>query len=129
MIERWKNDDGSETVLIADDPPRPSLLRRLLGLIGKGLMVLLLSALPLYLLIKGISGLATGKLSWWSRTRGAVTYYGYEAVGRSWIWIGIALGCIAYMFREEFAGWIKWSFWLIASACLVMGVFRLVNGA
>jgi hypothetical protein len=128
MIERWKNPDGSETIVVMDDPPRPSLLRRIFGFIGKTLLFLLLSALPLWLLTKGITGLATGKLSWWSRTRGAVTYYGYEAVGWSWIWIGFAFGAVGFIFKESLAGWIKRSFWLIAAACIGTGAYHLLKG-
>ena len=126
-MEHWKNPDGSETIVVLDDPPRPSLLRRIFGFIGKTLLILLLSALPLWLLTKGISGLITGKLSMWSRTRGAHTLYGYEAIFWSWMQISFAFGCVAYVFREELTGWLKWSLWLIAAVCFGAGVYHLIK--
>ena len=128
MIERWQNDDGSETILVSDDPPRPSLLRRIVGLIGKGFLILLFSLLPIYFFIKGIKGLVTGQLIMWSRTRGSHTLYGSDAVGWSWILIGFAIGSVPYVFRETLASWIKWSLWLMATVCFIAGVFRLVKG-
>jgi hypothetical protein len=128
MIERWKNDDGSETILVTGNSPRPSLPRRIYGFIGKAFLVLLFSLFPLYLLIYGISGLSTGKLGMWSRTRGSYTLYGHEAVGWSWIMIGFAIGFIPFVFRENFASWLKW---LIASAvatCFVIGIWGLIQG-
>jgi len=129
MIERWKNPDGSETIVVMDDRPRPGLLRRIVGFFGKTLLILLLSALPLWLLTKGIAGLATGKLRMWSRTRGTVTYYGYEALGWSWMLIGFAIGSVPFVFREELAGWIKWVLGSVAAVCFGAGVYHLLKAA
>ena len=128
MIERWKNDDGSETILITDDPPRPSFLQRVLGFIGKALLVLLVSLLPLYLLRLGIHGLVTEKLSMWSRISGPHTLYGSEAIGWSWMYIGFAFGFVPFVFREELARWIKWTLGLIATACFTTGTYHLLKG-
>jgi len=124
MIERWKNDDRSETVLITYDPPRPSLLQRIWGFVGKALIVLLFSAFPLWLLKIGIIGLITKKV----RLMIGYTVYGYEAVGWSWLLIGFAFGFFPFVFREELARWLKWSLWLIATVSFVTGLFRLAKG-
>lgn len=128
MIERWQNDDGSETVLITRDAPRPSLLSRLLGLVGRGFLVLLFGAFPLYLLIVGIRGIARKKLNLWSRSTGDHILYGYEAVGWSWLLIGFAFGFVPFVFREELARWLKWSLWLITTVCFLVGIWCLVKG-
>lgn len=128
MMERWKNDDGSETILVTNDVVRPSLPRRILGFIGKTLLFLLVSIFPLYLLIKGFTGISTAKLSMWSRTRGIHTLYGHEAVGWSWIMIGFAIGSLPYAFRENLAGWMKWLLGLAATTCGGIGIWRLIQG-
>jgi len=124
MIERWKNDDGSETILVTDDPPRRSLLQRIWGFVGKALIVLLFSAFPLWLLKIGIIGLITKKL----RLMIGYTVYGYEAVGWSWIMIGFAIGFIPFVFRENFASWLKWLIASAVAACFVIGIWRLIQG-
>jgi hypothetical protein len=128
MIERWKNDDGSETIMVMVDPPRPSLLQRIYGFVGKTILVLLFSLFPLYLLIYGIRGLSTGKLRMWSRVQGSHTLYGHEAVGWSWIMIGFAIGFIPFVFREYFASWLKWLIASAVAACFVIGIWRLIQG-
>ena len=128
MIERWKNNDGSETILVMGDRPRASLPQRILGFIGKAFLVLLVSLFPLYLLIYGIRGLSTEKLNLWSRATGNRTLYGHEAVGWSWIMIGFAIGFIPFVFRENFASWLKWLIASAVAACFVIGIWRLIQG-
>ena len=129
MIERLKNDDGSETILVTNDQPRTSLPRRILGFIGKKIVVLLISALPLFLIARGIDGLLSGELSIWSRSRGLHKLYGSAATVAAWFHIGFGVGAIGYIFREDVKPMFKWSLWLTALVCLIAGIYRWIQFA
>jgi hypothetical protein len=129
MIERWKNDDGSETILVTDDPPPPpGLLRRGFGILGKVLLILLVTALPAYFLYKGITGIITEEFSLRLRRQGTHRIlHGTEAVGWSWITIGFAIGFFPFVFREDLLLWAKWLLALLAVACTVTGICQFIN--
>ena len=111
MIERWKNDDGSETILVTDDPPRKRLPSRILSFLGITLLVAFVSALPLLLIIWGVRGLITGEMPMYSRSRGGHTLYGNAAIVAAWLHIGFGTAAIAGIFREHFKPAFKWLLW------------------
>jgi hypothetical protein len=128
MIERWKNDNGSETILVTDDdPPPPSLLRRSLGILGRVLLILLVTALPAYFLFKGVNGIITEELSLRVRHRGTRVLHGAEAVGWSWLTIGFAISYFPFVFREHLTTWAKWLLALLATACVIVGICQFIN--
>jgi len=128
MIERWKNDDGSETILVTDNPqPPPSLLRRCLGVLGRVLLILLVTALPAYFLFKGINGIITEEFSLRIRHRGTRILHGAEAVGWSWITIGFVVSYFPFVFRENLMTWAKWLLALLAVACAITGICQFIN--
>lgn len=129
MIERWKNEDESEALVVIDDPPRPGLLRRIVGFIGKTILVLVISALPVFLVARGIDGLLSGELSIWSRSRGLHKLYGNAATVAAWFHIGFGIGGIGYIFREDVKPIFNWSLWLTAVVCLIAGIYRWIRFA
>ncbi|MEK7781342.1 MAG: hypothetical protein AAB370_07560 [Verrucomicrobiota bacterium] len=129
MIERWKNDDGSETILVTDNPsPPPGVLRRGFGILGRVLLILLVTALPAYFLYQGITGIITEEFSLWLRRQGTHrVLHGAEAVGWSWLMIGFAIGYFPFVFRENLMPWAKWLLALLAVACAITGICQFIN--
>src|SRR5688572_20123115 len=112
MIERWKNEDGSDTIIVTDEPARRSLPRRVLGIIGKTLILILLCLLPLYLIYRGLEGLSTGELTMSIGPRGPHKLYGKAAIVGAWFHLGFGIAIIGYMFRNELKPVFKWLLWL-----------------
>ena len=129
MIERWKNDDGSETILVTDDPPRKSLLSRILSFLGMALLVVLFSALPLLLIVLGVRGLITGEMPMASRLRDLPTLYGNAAIVAAWLHIAFGTGAIAGIFREHLKPIFKWLLWSATAVCIVASIYRLIRGS
>lgn len=84
MIRRWRNEDGSETIIIVEDEPRRSFLEHVFRFVGITLLIAFLSVIPTYLIYTGIKGLKTGQI----RMKYGDIAYGDEAITHSWVSIG-----------------------------------------
>ncbi len=129
MIERWKNDDGSETIFVMDEPPHKSLFVRVMAFLGMALLVVLLSALPLMLIIFGVQGLITGQIDMWSRTRGSYKLYGNGAIVAAWLHLAFGIGAIGFIFRESGKPAFKWTLWIISGVCVAAAIYRMINAS
>jgi hypothetical protein len=129
MIERWKNDDGSETILVTDDPPRRSLLSRLLVFLGMTLLVIVLSALPLLLIVFGIRGLLNGEIEMASRLRGGYKLYGNAAIIAAWIHLAAGFGFFGFGFHAARITRLKWLVWLVSGLCVVAAIYRSLRSS
>jgi hypothetical protein len=126
-MEFWQ---VTETVISSadDSSPRPSLLRRILGFIGKTVFYFLVSFLPILLTYEGVCGLFTGKMVVWSRILGAHVTYGDEALGLAWIHIAVGVFWLGWV-MEEFTGRpiLKWIVWAIGSGLVINGIRLIIK--